>query len=277
MDLHGAAIFFDTDPITDGYTGSPLFDAQASSFDDSSSDGATSRRRILSTGPDIVIPTRRCVVLDGAQWLVGLGTVDSFGGSPIRQHFTMKRVTDLVALLTPAQAVAAATGTPAYCQKMYFKDTSNALTDSEYDAQWNIFVAPGEVVGKGYFLRDRLGILYRVRNDYLPTEGLRILQSDQLDIEAVQSCVFDTGTFNPVTEARTAGTTTVTGIQVDMPKFYRFRHVSDETIQPGDVALYLPASLALKQGMTFTMAGVKCRVMAFQAEMDAQVAHVRRA
>jgi hypothetical protein len=277
MDLHGAATFFDTDPIHDGYSGAFLFYAQVSSFDDSSSDGATNRRRILSAGPSVVIPARRVVSLFGDRWIVGTGTPDGYGGEIIRQHFNTKRATDLLALLTPAQALSAAAGTSVYAQKMYLKDIVNSLTDSEYDTQWNIFVAPGEPAGKGSFLRDASGRLYRVRNDYVPTEGLRILQSDELDTDAVQSCVFDTGTYDPVTETTTAGTTTVNCVQVDVPKFYRFRHLSDGQTQPGDLALFVPTSVALRPGMTFTMAGVKWRVRHFQPEIDAQVALARRA
>lgn len=277
MDLHDAASYFDNDPVYDGYTGRYLFDAQSASFNDASSDGATNRRRVLSTGPDAVIPDRRVVRIHGDRWLVGLGTPDGFMGDVIRNHYNTKRATGLYAQLTPAQALAEAAGVSAYAQKMYFKDVANAVTDSEYDAQWNIFIAPDEPARKGYFLRDAEGRLHRVRNDYIPTEGLRILQSDELDTDAVQSCVFDTGVEDPITETFTAGTTTITGIQVDMSKFYRMRHLSDARVQPGDVALFLPTSLTLKQGMTFIMAGFRWQALTFQAEMDAQVAHVRMA
>jgi hypothetical protein len=277
MDLFDAASYFDNDRMYDGYTGAYLFDAQAASFNDASSDGATNRRRVLSTAADVVMPTRGVLLTNGDRWLVGTGTPDGFQGEVIRRHYTTKRATDLLAVLTPAQALAAAVGVAAYAQKMYFKDVVNSVTDSEYDVQWNIFMAPAESARKGYFLRDSGGRLYRVRNDYLPTEGLRILQSDELDTDAVQSCTFNTGVENVVTEVVAAGTTAVTGIQVDMPKFYRFRHLSDERIQPGDVALFLPTSLTLKQGMTFTMAGKRWQVMTFQPEMDAQAAHVRLA
>jgi hypothetical protein len=275
MDLHDAAVFFDNDPVLDGYSGAYLFDAQVASFDDSSSDGATNRRRVLSTGPDVTIPTRRVVSIHGDRWIVGTGTPDGFLGDVIRQHFNTKRATDLMALLTPAQALAAAAGTAAYAQRMYLKDTINALTDSEYDAQWNIFLAPGEPASKGTFLRDANARLYRVRNDYVPTEGLRILESDELDADAVRACTFSTGTFDPITETMSAGSSTVNCIAVDTPKFFRFRHVSDERIQPGDMALFVPAAITLKQGATFTMAGVLWRAMSVQPEIDAQVAHVR--
>lgn len=277
MDLFDAASYFDRDPINDGYDGSYLFDGQVSSFDDSSSDGATNRRRVLSTGPSVTIPARRVIELYGDRWIVGTGTPDGFEGEVIRQHFNTKRATDLLALLTPGQALAAAAGTSVYAQKMYFKDVINALTDSEYDAQWNIFVAPGEAADKGSFFRDAAGRLYRVRNSYLPTEGLRVCQSDSLELDALQVCTFSTGAFDPVTETRSAGTTAVNGIKVEHERFYRFRHVSDAKLQAGDVMLFLPSTLALSQGLRFTMQAANWQVLAFQPELDAQVAHVRRA
>lgn len=277
MDLFDAATFFDTDPIRDGYTDAYLFDAQVSSFDDSSSDGATNRRRVLSAGPDVVMPTRRVISMYGDRWLVGTGTPDGFFGEVIRQHFTTKRATNLLNLLTPAQALSSAAGTQAYVQKMYFRDTANSVTDSEFDAQWNVFIAPAEPAGKGTFLRDEANRLYRVRNDYLPTEGLRILQSDELDLTAFQACTFNTGAFNPVTETYAGGTSVVNCIRIETPKLYRFRHVSDSQIQAGDYALVIPVSVVLRQGLSFTMAGASWRVLTFQPEGDAQVAHVRRA
>lgn len=277
MDLFDAATFFDTDAVYDGYSGVYLFDAQVSSFDDSSSDGATNRRRVMSTGPTVVIPTRRVITLYGERWIVGVETPDGFGGEVIRQHFNTKRTTNLAALLTPGQALAGGAGTSAYIQKMYFKDTVNSLTDSEYDVLWNIFVAPSEPVSKGSFIRDEAGLLYRVRNTYLPTEGILLCQSDELDSDAVQSCSFATGTLDPVTEAITGGPTVATCIQVDLPKFFRFRHVSDQRAQPGDVAVFVPSSVTLKSGLTFTMLGATWRVQSFQPEIDAQVVHARRA
>lgn len=277
MDLHDAATFFDNDAVLDGYSGVALFEAQVASFDDSSSDGATNRRRVLSTAPGVVIPARRCILVHGDRWLVGTGTPDGFMGSVIRQHFNTKRVTDLLALLTPNEARGAAAGVSAYAQKMYFKDTSNALTDSEYDAQWNIFVAPGEPASKGSFLRDAGGKLYRVRNDYIPTEGLRILQADELDAGSVKSCTYDTGVWDPVTETYGAGTTVLGAIMLDAPQAYRFRHMSDERLQPGDATMIMSPSAIVKQGATFTMSGQTWRIMSVQTELDAKLAHVRLA
>lgn len=277
MDLHDAATYFDDDPVTDGYTGDELFDAQTSSYDDSSADGATSRRRVISLAPDETIPTRRVLLIYGERWLVGNGSLDGFLGSEIRQHFVLKKATDLLALLTPSQAIAASAGTPVYAHKAYFKEVVNSLTDSEYDSQFNIFVAPGETAAKGSFFRDADGRLYHTRNDYLPVEGLRVCQADILDSDARNSAVFDGTTINQVTEVVTGSTTTVNSIWLDMPKFYRFRGMTDDQVQKGDIAVFVPTTLTPVTNQTFTLLSRKWRVLTVQSQIDCWAIHARSA
>jgi hypothetical protein len=275
MELHDVARVFDNDALYDAYTGEYLFDGQLSSYDDSTSDGATIRRRILSFAPEYSLPDRRVVAIYGEHWLAGAHVDDGFQGTPIRRQATLKRADHQFNILTPSQACTAASGTLAYAQRLYFKDTANALTDAEYDAFWNIFFAPSEPIVKGTFLRDEGGTLYRVRNNYLPTEGLRVCQCDELDSNARLSVVFDSGTYNPVTETRSGGTTTVNGIWVELPKFFRFRHRSEQDTQAGDISVFIPTSYTPKVGDTFTMDGLKWQVLTFQAELDAWALHAR--
>lgn len=275
MDIHDVASAFDHDQLYDGYTGEELFVCQVASYDDSTSDGATIRRRVMTHAPEFDIPTRRVVQVYGERWLVGAVVVDGFLGDAIRKQYTMKRADAAMSILTPAQACAAATGTLAYAQRVYFKDVSNALSDSEYDTFWNVFLAPGEPAAKGSFLRDQDGVLYRVRGAYLPTEGLRVCQSDQLESDARLVAAFDSGTWNPVTETRAAGTTNVNAIWMELPKFFRFRHRSEGDVRAGDRALFIPTTYTPKVGDTFTMQSAKWQVRTFQAEGDALALHVR--
>lgn len=276
MDLHDASLYFDQDQLYDGYSGEALFACQTASYDDSSSDGATVRRRVMSFGPGLSLPARRVVTLYGERWLCGDPVTDGFQGEAIRQSTVMKRANVTMAILTPSQALSGAAGTSVYAQKVYFKDIANALTDAEYDTFWNVFVAPGEPAVKGSFLRDGDGILYRVRNTYVPTEGLRICQSDELDAGSRLTAIFDSGTYNPVTETRVAGTTAVNAIVVEMSKFFRFRHKSEQDSQAGDRMVVIPTSYTPKVGDRFTMNSEKWQVLSFQAELDAQALHVRR-
>lgn len=277
MDISEAAVFFDNDPVRDGYTDAYLFDGQVASYDDSSSDGATVRRRVMSAAPTVALPTRKVVSIYGDRWLAGRGTADGFQGATVRQHFNMKRVTDLVSVLTPEEARAEASGTLAYVHKLFLKDTVNSMTDSEYDCQFNVFIAPGETARKGSFLRDTEGRLYRVRNDYLPADEVRVLESDQLDIDALVTATFNTGTYDPATDTVSAGTTTSKIIVLDTPKFYRFRHVSDDRIKPGDMTMFAASSLNCQPGTEFEIAGVKWEVLTVQPEIDLLAIHARMA
>lgn len=275
MDIADASVFFDDDPATDGYSGAALFSGQVASFDDSSSDGATNRRRVLSVGPNVVMPTRKVITLYGDRWLVGIGTPDGFQGQTVRYHYSMKRTTDLVAVLTPIQALAAAAGTPAYVHKNYYKEMGTAITNAELDTYWSVFIAPGEAADRGTFLRASNGLLYRARNEYLPVEGLRVLQCDQLEDAARTTATFNVGTIDPITEVRGGGTSIVNVIQVETSKFYRFRHGSDPQVAKGDIAVFVP--FAPKQNDTFVMGAVRWRVLTVQAELDAWVVHARLA
>lgn len=277
MDIAQAATFFDNDPVRDGYADTFLFYGQVASYDDSSSDGATVRRRVMSAAPTVTLPTRKIVSIYGDRWLAGRGTADGFQSEAVRQHFNMKRVTDLMSVLTPEQARAEASGTLAYVHKLFLKDTVNSLTDSEYDCQFNIFIAPGEMARKGSFLRDTEGRLYRVRNDYLPADEIRVLESDQLDTDALVSATFDTGSYNPATDSVAAGTTVSKVIVLDTPKFYRFRHISDDRIQPGDMTMFAASSLNCQPGTKFEITGAKWQILTVQPEVDLVAIHARLA
>lgn len=276
MDLHDAAIYFDEDPVLDGYTGDFLFYGQSSSFNANKSDGATFRRRDLSTGPGIALPARQVLSIYGERWLAGYGTPDGWKGSTIRQGFNLKHVTDHLASLTPAQALAAASGTLVWTHKLYLRDDVNPQSDSEYDPQWNIFVSPSEAATKGTFFRDGSGVLYRVREDYLSIEGLRVAVSDQLD-DPVLSATFGSGTYDPVQDKFTGSGATVAAIRLDVNKLYRLRERSDGTLQAGDIAVLVPSSLTVKQNMRFTLAGRAWLVHTVQPEQDAQLILARGA
>lgn len=270
MDIADASTFFDDEPVYDAYTGALLFYGQAAAYDDSTSDGATLRRRVLAVGPTVTIPERRAVKLYGDRWLVGTGTPEGFYGEVVRQNFSMKRATHLMALLTPGEALEGAAGTPAYVHKHYFKEVSNAITNSELDTYWNIFVSPGELISRGYFLRSSDARLYRVRTQYLPAEGLRVLQSDELEPDARTTATFKTGTYNPVLDETTGSSVVVNVIQMDTSKLYRYQHISDPQILKGDVTVVVPTALTPKPNDMFEMGGKQWRVLSVQPEMSVQ-------
>lgn len=276
MRLRDAARHFDKEQAYDGYTDEALFKCQYSSFDDSAGDGSTNRRRGMSVAPTVTIPTRGCIRLQNQRWLVGSPTDDGFQGDAMRHNYNLKRVTDSLRILTVSQACADATGTSAYAQKHYFKDTANALTDSEYDTFWNVFFSASETVTQGAFLRDASSQFHRVRQVYRVAEGFLIAQTDQLDADARQTgVVFQTGAYNPITEAVAAGTVTTSVIQLEVPKFYRFRQQAEANIKPGDRAVFVSTAVTPRPGMLFTMQSRAWLVVMAQAEGDGWAIHAR--
>lgn len=277
MRLHDAARRFNDTQAYDGYTGQRAFLCHYSAFDDHSADGATARRRALNIRPQDVIPTRRVLRILDERWLVGAGTPDAFAGTAIRQHYGMKKATDLATLATPAQTCAGSGGTQAYVHKHYYKDTVNSLTDAKIDTFWNVFIAPGEPVVPGTFI-DCGDVLLRARNTYLPVEGLLVAQCDQLDAANVVTLAFaSNGAYDPVNDSFTAAATSVSALVLEWPQAYRQRTQADPAQQPGDL-LMLVAQTALTPlaGAEFTYAGSTWRVLSVQAELDAWQMHVRR-
>lgn len=276
MDLQDAATYFNDDPVLDGYTGNLLFYGQSSSFNASKSDGSTFRRRALSVGPDTVLPSRQVLSIFGERWVAGYGTPDGFGGDPIRTSFNLKHVTDSFALLTPAETLAAATGVPVWVHKDFLRDEVNTQTDAEYEPQWGIFLSPGEAVVKGTFFRGTDDKLYRVREEYISIEGLRVAVTDQLD-DLLLSAAFQGGTYDRVNDVFTGGTVTVPAMRLDMNKLYKVRERSDGTLAAGDIAVVVPTASSAKTGSRFTLLGRTWEALSVQPELDALLIHARGA
>lgn len=275
MRLKNVARFFDKEPAYDGYDNSLLFRCQYSSFDDSAGDGSTNRRRGMSTAANVVIPARGCLKLGDQRWLVGSATDDSFQAAAMRKNYNLKRVTNSLAILTVTGAATAASGTAAYAQLHYFKDTANALNDADMDTFWNVFFVSSEPVVKGTFLRDEANTLYRVREVYIVPEGLLIAQTDQLDADALQAIVLGGDTYDAINDTVSGSTVSVDVVQVDMSKFYRNR-LPDEFNIRGDRTVFIPATTPVTVGQTFTMQSAEWRIVTTQTESDATVCTVRR-
>lgn len=274
MRLKDAAKRFNDAQAYDAYTGATLFKCQFTSFDDHSADGATARRRVLNIPSVLTIPARRCVRLYDQAWLVGVGSPDSFAGSAVRVQYGMKKATDLALLATPS-GVISSTGTPAYVQKRYYRDNMDSKTESDNQIAWNVFVAPIETLVNGmYIVAD---VLLRVRNTYLPVEGLRVAQCDDLGPLSIVAAVFtENGTYNPLTDTYPTVSVATSVILVDYARLYQLATKADPTYEPGDVSvLARQAVVTPVVGSRFTMNGATWRVLSVQAELDSWLLHAR--
>lgn len=268
MRMRAAARYFDKQPANDAYTDRFAFRCVYSGFDNISGDGSTNRRRLMSVDPDVVIPTRRCVTLGAQRWLVGAPTDDGFAGETIRHTYNVKRVTNLMQVLTAGQAATGASPLAVYAQRYYFKDSVDQATSSQYDTFWNIFFTTNEPVSRDAFLRDEAGRVYHVRGAYEVPEGFIIAQSDQLDADAAQTAVFKTGAYDRATDSFASGSTTTTVLQFEPTKFYRFRQQAESQLKPGDKAIIVSAAVTPHAGMRFTMLSREWQTVTAQVQGD---------
>ena len=237
MKLKSAARYFDTDTVTDGYTGALLFKAQFSSYEQAAPDGSFQRRRVVSVAPGILPATRRVVTVQGMRWIMGELVTDAFRDKPIRQTSAAKEATDLFTLLTPAQAALKSAGTSIYGHKQYLKDTVNSVTDSNYDPQYEVFFGITENLKAGYFLKSAQQYLH-IRILQYANEGYWVAVSDELATnpatDAEVTATF-AGVYDPVTEETTSQPVTYTGRGV--LDSYDSRRVDNINIKVGDVLL----------------------------------------
>lgn len=273
-ELFDVACHFDDISISDAYTGTHAFKGQFSSFEESSPDGTTSKKRTLSVKPGTAIPARRTISFLSEVWIVGDGNVDGIYDRAIRTAYWMKKSTGLVTRKTPAQLCNNLAGVQFHASRNYLKDTVNGVSDTEYDPFWDVFTALNEGTAKGHFLLQD-SKLVRVRGCHDEASGFTLAQCDELDAGALVSVSITTGnTYNPITDTYSGTSSTVTGVLMEASKFYRYATKADEKYNSGDMTLILAVSQPA--GTLITIGGVTWRVQNVQAELDGYALHIRR-
>jgi len=276
MRMKDAARRFNDALATDAYTGEELFRCQFTSFDDHAASGATARRRVLGLPEGTEIPTRSAINLYSEIWLVGSGTADSFAGSIIRMAYAMRRATDLAKLSSPGNALLTTDQENVFIQKQFFKDTYNTLTESASSIAWNVFLSPHETVPIGSFFVTS-DMTLRVRKTYLPVEGLRVAECDELDYGSLVSAVFiESGTYDSANDSYATIAITTPAYIIDYNKLYQLATAKDEPYQPGDLTILVPQSLVTPVvGTQLTLNGKPWRVLTTQPELDCWLLHIR--
>jgi len=273
-EFSAVASHFDQEPVYDGYSSVSLFNAQFNTFDDASPDGNVLKRRIMSVAPLTVMPARKVILNANERWVVGDGNNEMFMGDIVRSTYWLKKATDLVTILTPAQVISGAAGTTAYAHRAYLKDTVQGVTDAEYYPMWDFFLSVTETVARGTFFK--IGTtLYRARARHLELSGHILAVTDELESNNLVTVTFaDAGTFDPITETYSGSSSSVSGILIDSTKLYKLVTDADPKVHSGDQTLILAANPGV--GRKLTIAGVAYQVLLVTPERDAYAARLRR-
>lgn len=280
MKLKNVARLFDTCPVYDAYSGALLFKIQTSTFLESSVEGSTAARRVISLAPELNVPTHSCILALDQIWIAGASNPDEWQGSAIRKAYWTKRATDNLKLLTPAEAATNATGVPLFGSKKFLRNSLNGATDSELDPVWEISVSTSVSVERGYFLKSG-NTLYRVRVDYNDLDGFKTCQSDEVD-EPVTSVSFTTSeVYDPIKDSYLPQQLSMTAVTLDYAKAYTKTSATDLKAEQGDLCMVVSkGSFTPKVGQEITIHSGKFsgtwRVLSPLSELDSWKLHIRR-
>ena len=280
MQLKKASRFFDTCPVYDAYSGAALFKIQTSTFLESSAEGSTAARRVISLDPALNVPAHSCILALGQIWITGASNPDEWNGSVIRKAYWTKLATDSMTLLTPGQAASTQAGQAIFGSKAYLRDALNGGTDSQLDPVWDISLSANATAPRGYFLKSA-NTLYRVRVSYQDVDGFRTCQSDEVD-EQVTNVTFTTSpTYNPVTDSYDPVYTATAAVTLDYAKTYVKISATDVKSEVGDLCMVIAkssATISTSQNLDISSGKFKgaWRVLSVLPEHDAWNLHIRR-
>lgn len=281
MKLKNAAKLFDTCPVYDAYTGALLFKVQTSTFLESSLEGSTASRRVISLAPEITPPAHSCILALNQLLLLGGENPDEWAGSAIRRAYWTKRITDSFRVRTPAQVLNSVPGTAVYGQRKYLRESINTQTDSELDPTWDIFLSKSLTPSRGMFISSAT-VLYRVRVSYEDVDGFRTCQSDEVD-EPVRTMTFTTSSsYDPVTDSYAPATVALPSILLDYSKVFSKADAYEDKVKAGDICAVIGKSLVVPSvGQTIGIEAASryrgnWQILKVSDELDARLLHLRR-
>lgn len=236
MKLLTVARRFDGLTCADAYNPATTFKGQFNLYDDSTRDGMTVERRVLSVAPTVSMPARKTLLADGLTWLVGDHHRDYFKNSAIRHRYVAHQATELVASKTFDEAITASAGYSAWASRIWVKGAKEIESSSDIASVYDIYFAPGEPIVEGtlVFMVSRWHL---VRAIYPSTAGLLVALCDELPEPVRVTATFDKKVYAPLTDTFTTTPTAVTGIRVRWQSHFRYPISGLFKFQPGDLVL----------------------------------------
>ena len=148
MKLANAAKFFDRLVCQDAY-GNARFNAQFNLYDDATRDGLGAVRRILSTAPEVVVPSRRVIAADSEQWLIGDSHTDYFGNGAIRRKYIAHKADALAAIRSFGEFLSGNHGATAYAARVWIKTSKQVEVSSELFNVYDVLFSASEKIPAG--------------------------------------------------------------------------------------------------------------------------------
>lgn len=252
MRLKDVSKFFDKTTARDAY-GSTTFKCQIEPLDMYRTEGTRIKIRNMSTAPEVTIPARNVITIDGQNYLVSDGSKDHWNDTALRTRYVLQGADHLVSIRTIAQLLANTAGTDAYASIDFNKYSTDERDSSEYHPQYHIFFGGGETVPENAVLTTATGF-YLVRNAYRTPAGLIDALSNQLDSPVTDAATFASRTYDPITDTYSDASSTVRCVRVRWQDSFAYLSQGSTKYERGDVQAFVPLSVTPKAGDKITLA-----------------------
>lgn len=279
MDLAAASSYFDDVPLSDAYSGVLLGLGQIAPNDGAVRDGMVMARRTLSTAPDVIMPQRHAVTIEGTTFIASdTPDQDYFQGAVIRNVYTLHRSDGLAEVKPIAQELSGIVGNYAHAAVVWLKGTKEIDESSRLINYADIYFAKdnGALVGQLVKLN---GGLFLVREQYTTVSGFDVSVVDQLDTPSFETANYTSRVYDPLTDSHTSLINPIVALRLRwQTKFEYLSSGSTKYVSGDDVVIVLASAVpSPTTGDFITLSDGIRRVESIQAEGDLWHLHVRRA
>lgn len=275
--LFQSSLRFDKTPCQDAYTGSFSFNGQLKAWDESTRDSEVAQRRVLSTGPDVVLPARRAIRVFDEVYLVGTPHTDTFRGMPIRKGYPASLADGLATLKSLGSLCTGQSGTTAYAGKAWLKDDAFTQQDSHLNPKHMFYLSVAETVSPGMTITLN-GLMAVVRAVFDAPSGLRVAISDEMMAPNVETAGLEVRVFDPVLNQSTATTTSVTAVRMRWQSLFKYENTTTPAFAPGDQQVAVAKSVVTPTpGSVFILSDGRWTVASLEDNNDTWLCKVSRA
>jgi hypothetical protein len=275
MKLANAAKHFDRTVATDAY-GSATFQCQFNLFDDSTRDGLTVERRIISTAPTVTVPSRRVATVNGKQWILGDGAEDYFNNETIRIKYIGHQATGLAEIKTVQQALLGTSGATTFAALAWTKAARQIEINSDLFNVQTLYLSRGESLSEGNLIFLSGKVLW-TRQPYEARSGLKACVVDELE-SPIETVTITNSTYNPLTDSYTGSAVVTPLLRMRWQEHFEYFSKAQEKYERGDCTAWtLKSAVTMKPSDTIALSDGQWRVLSAVDEGAVQSLHLRRA
>lgn len=274
MKLAAAAKLGNTTVATDAY-GTDTFLCQFEPMSFSKIDGVSILKRQISLAPDVILPARGAINIDGQVYLASHMAPDFWNNQVIRNTVIIQGADGLANLTSIGNALLNVAPATAYAALVFSRYIPESADSSKYPPQYQVFFAGMESAPANTLIQ--LGATwYLIKESYVSTSGLRIALANTLDEPAFETISFGDQVYNPLTDSLTGTPISVKILRVKWQEHFEYLSKGSETYERGDQQVFTPKSITPTPPDTLTLSDGTWRILAVQDETTYWSCHVRR-